>query len=207
MGTGTGVWAEVLTEYCDQVVGVDFAEENIWIAEASARESGLSDRLSYQLGDVQRLDGIPDVSFDVAVQISVLQHLPDKAACLTRIHQILNPGGALVLLVHNRDCVYNHNLRSQKKRGGQVSVNEYSTLADLRALLREAGFEVEEMRLTWLFLNDLIFLGSGRAVLRPLAPLRALAMHALAAVDAVLGRWRVCAPLFREIVVLARKES
>ncbi|MCF6284949.1 MAG: class I SAM-dependent methyltransferase [Candidatus Hydrogenedentes bacterium] len=206
MGTGTGVWAEVLTEYCGTVVGVDFAEENIRVATTNAKELGLDSRLSYHVGDAQALEGIADEGYDVAVQISVLQHLPDKKACLTRVHEILKPNGTLVLLVHNRNCIYNHNLRSQQKKGGQVSVNEYTSLPDLLALLGEAGFNVTGQRLNWLFLFDLLFLGINRPFLRPFAPVRRLAMAGLSVIENALGRFSICNPLFREIVILAKKD-
>lgn len=207
MGTGTGVWAEVLTEYCANVVGIDFAEENIRVATESAAEQGLGERLSYRVGDAQTLDGIAPSSFDVAMQISVLQHLPDKPACLQRIYETLDTNGALVLLVHNRNCIYNHNLRSQRKRGGQVSVNEYTSLTELRGLVEGAGFQVVEIRHVWLFVNDLLFLGINRPILRPFAPLRRLAAGVLSGLDGALGRCPVFNPLFREMVVLATKET
>lgn len=207
IGTGTGVWAEVLCEHCDQVIGIDFAEENTRIATESAHELGLESRLRYELGDAQRLDQFAHEQFDVAVQISVLQHLPDPEAALSRIHAILRPGGYLILLVHNRACAYNHNLQVQRKQGKQVSVNEYSTFKELHRQLCSTGFRVVETRLNWLFLNDFLFLGLNRPALRLLSPVRKLAAYILSAADAKLGRIKVCAPLFREIVVLARKDA
>ena len=205
IGTGTGVWAEILARMTSKVLGVDFAEENIRIASINAEHLGLNERVSYALGNAQTLEHIPSGRHDVAIQISVLQHLPDKAGSIARIEEILSPGGVLVMLVHNRKCVYNRNLRLQQKREKRLSVNEYVSLPELLALVRGVGLEVVEVRHCWLFVNDLVYLGASWPLLRPLAPVRRVAVELLALLDQMLGGSYVLSPLFREIVILARK--
>lgn len=205
IGTGTGVWAEILSQMASKVLGVDFAEENIRIASCNAEHLGLNDRVSYALGNAQTLEHIPSGRYDVAIQISVLQHLPDKARSVSRIEEILCPGGALVMLVHNRRCVYNRNLRLQQKRDNRLSVNEYVSLPELLTLVRGAGLQVVEVRHCWLFVNDLVYLGAGRSLLRPLVPVRRVAVELLAFLERMLGGSYFLSPLFREIVILARK--
>ncbi len=112
IGTGTGVWAKVLTDNCEKVIGIDFAEQNIKIARSNATENDLSDRFSYTLGDARRLENLSESNFDIATHISVLQHLPDHGQALQRVNDILRKDGYLIILVHNRRCVYDRNLIS-----------------------------------------------------------------------------------------------
>ena len=207
IGTGTGVWAEILSEYCSNVDGIDFAEENIRIASKNAKNLEIDNRLSYSVCDAQTLIGIPDKYYNVATQVSVLQHIPDQNECIRRISNILDTNGYLILLVHNRKCIYNRNLVMQRKSGGQVSVNEYSTLPEIKKILSDSGFDILHVRFSWLFLNDFLFLGKERWYLKPFNPIRLILISAFSQIDLMLGRLCILNIFFREIVLIARKIS
>jgi SAM-dependent methyltransferase len=75
-----------------RVVGMDRSPEVI--AEAA---SGLgSDRLSFVVGDVYRLDA-PDASFDVVHAHQVLQHLSDPVAALREMRRVCRPDGVVAV--------------------------------------------------------------------------------------------------------------
>ncbi len=200
-GTGTGVWAEVLTDYCANVRGIDYAENNIKISRDNAAERGLSDRLSYTLGDAQYLQGLRDDSFDIATHISVLQHLPNRPLALKRVNDILRQNGYLILLVHNRRCIYNRNRKCQ-----MLEINEYETLYGIKEQLSTAGFVIQEIRLCWLFIFDFLMFGLANPALKPFMPLRKALLAICRVIGIVLGEFQCLNPLFREIVIIARKQ-
>ncbi|MCP4541869.1 MAG: class I SAM-dependent methyltransferase [Chloroflexi bacterium] len=206
IGTGTGVWAEILTRCCATVKGIDFADKNIEIAQNNAAERNLTDCLSYVLGDAQHLEGLADNSFDIATHISVLQHLPDPLQALKRVGDILQPNGHLILLVHNSRCIYNRNRIYQRRHGTMLEINEYETLGGIIKKLRAAGLCIQKVRLCWLFIFDLLMIGSANPYLKLLSPIRKALLIICEEVGSILGRFRCLAPLFREIVILARKQ-
>ena len=207
VGTGTGVWAEVLAERCARVVGIDFAENNINVARTNAAAGKLCDRLSYLLGDAQLLKELNNDSYDVATHISVLQHLPDREAALRRVNGVLKENGQLVILVHNRSCIYNRSLIQEKKQGVEIAINEYQSLGEIREWLVAAGFQIEAVGLCWFCLNDLLLLGASRALLKPLMPLRKALITLAVLFDGLAGHLLLLSPFFREIVVLAKKRG
>ncbi len=204
IGTGTGVWAQMLCEKATRVVGVDFVEENLRIARRNARQAGLEERITYRLDDAAKPASLEAESFDLAMQVSVLQHLPEPVDALSAAAGVLKPGGHLLLLVHNRRCLYNQHLRQGWARNGTWR-NEYSDRSELLDQLRRAGLEPIAVRGNWLFLNDLILMGRSRKLLWPLVGVRLALLGLTGLCQAVLGRISKADRCFREIVVLAAK--
>lgn len=206
IGTGTGVWAEALAQRASRVVGLDFVEENLRIARRNARRQQLAGRVEYRLGDAQSLEGLPDASFDLAMQVSVLQHLGDQDQALRAIARVLRPGGWLLLLVHNRRCLYNRNLRQAGRRGG-IARNEYADRRRLIDRLAQAQLTTRAVRGNWLCVNDFLLAGRSRPLLWPVAPLRIALLALSSLAQAGLTHLPAADRLFREIVILARKED
>lgn len=204
-GTGTGVWAEILAKYSSKVEGVDFAENNLTIAERNAEARNLADRVSYYQEDAQNLEGLRDNTYDIATHISVLQHLPNQRHALKRVNDIMKEGGHLVLLVHNKNCLYNPNLRNQRKRGETLALNEYSTIPGVRNLLVESGFKVELVRVCWPSVLHVFFRGTGQKLLSPFLPLRKISVRIGATIGLLLSWCTYLNPAFREIIILAKK--
>lgn len=205
IGTGTGVWAEILLDYCENITGIDFAEQNVKIARENAAHRSLTNRLTYITGDAERLGGINENSFDVATHISVLQHLPDQKKALMRVNDILKREGYLIILVHNSGCIYNKSLKMEQKRGSTIAINKYNTLDETVNLLEMAGFEVKQIRLSWLFVFDFLMIGIENPILAPFEPLRKVLMVTCSQIGRWIGRFQVLNPLFREIVIMAQK--
>jgi ubiquinone/menaquinone biosynthesis C-methylase UbiE len=94
VGCGTGTNACYLAEkYRCTVVGVDIAEHMVRQATKQAEEKGLSDLVSFQVGDAYRLD-FPDGSFDAVVTVFVSQFL-EPARAFPEFHRVLRSGGRL----------------------------------------------------------------------------------------------------------------
>lgn len=205
IGTGTGVWAEFLSKYCSDVLGIDFVKENIRIASRNADKLKINRHITYILDDAEQMNHIEDDCYDIAIQVSVFQHLEKKKQALRRVNEILKNGGVFVILVHNSRCIYNLNLRYSLKKGNSIDINEYSTSQEMKAMLSKAGFEVEEIRYAWLFINDFLFLGSNKRFLQPFAPLRIVMIRVVSLLESFLNRFPFLNRFFREIVIMARK--
>lgn len=134
-----------------RATGLDSDPERLGFA---ARQ-GLAARLL--TGDVQRLP-FDDSSFDRVLMSEVLEHVPDDALALLEAHRVLRAGGVLALSVPharypfwwdpiNRTWIA---LGGRPIRSGPIagiwSNHERLYLpSQLRQLLEEAGFEVEEV--------------------------------------------------------------
>jgi ubiquinone/menaquinone biosynthesis C-methylase UbiE len=82
-----------------QVVGVDKDENAIEMARDRMRELGLTN-VSFALADLGALPG--DLGrFNAVVGRRVLVYQPDAAECLTRLADVLVPGGLIVLQEHD----------------------------------------------------------------------------------------------------------
>ena len=95
LGAGTGTFAEAIAAHVQRVVAVDVSESMV----AKMRERGIE---AVQAGFLTyEHQGDPP---DAVMSRNALHHLPDfwKALALSRIAQMLRPGGALLL----RDLVF-----------------------------------------------------------------------------------------------------
>jgi SAM-dependent methyltransferase len=91
---------------------------------------------------------VGDEAFDVITANHVLEHLPDPAATLARVHRLLQPGGTLYI------CVPNWNSFGRYLFGtGWIGLepSRHLVMFDrrrLRRLVEQTGFHVESVRTT-----------------------------------------------------------
>ncbi len=97
LGCGPGTFLGNLQRPFERALGIDIAAPQIAYAQSRYRRPGLE----FRVADVTALDRTE--RFDAAVSIEVVEHLrPDDAhAFLSAIHDLLEPGGALVLTTPN----------------------------------------------------------------------------------------------------------
>jgi len=94
VGCGTGGNACYLTKrYGCTVVGVDIAEHMVEYAQRRAAELGLTDKVSFKVGDAYRLE-LTDRGFDAVLTVFVSQFL-DPARAFPEFLRVLKPGGYL----------------------------------------------------------------------------------------------------------------
>jgi 2-polyprenyl-6-hydroxyphenyl methylase/3-demethylubiquinone-9 3-methyltransferase len=97
---------------------------------------------------------LPDQSLDGILCSSVLEYVPDPAACLAEFARVLRPGGLLVVSVANRNSLV-RKAQIATHRLGRVlrqrwcafldySHNQYAT-TDFRLLLKKYGFAIEKV--------------------------------------------------------------
>jgi len=127
VGCGTGANLEMLAQF-GEAEGVDVSAD----ALAFCRARGLA---NVRQGAAEKLP-YEDGSFDLVTALDVVEHLDDDTAGLSEMRRVLRPNGRALLFVPAfmflwgvQDDISNHRRRY--------------TLAGLREVVREAGFEVE----------------------------------------------------------------
>jgi len=91
VGCGSGALAQDLAERAGaSVVGIDLSAANV----DAARAKHAHPRVTYRVGDAR--DDIAGGPFDVVILSNVLEHLPDRAAFLSRLKDELRPGRFLI---------------------------------------------------------------------------------------------------------------
>jgi ubiquinone/menaquinone biosynthesis C-methylase UbiE len=138
VGCGTGTLAiEVQSRVGKEgrVFGIDPGTRQITRARSKAARRNLP--IDFQIGVIEQL-AFPDHMFDVALSTLMMHHLPAslKRQGLAEIVRVLKPGGRLIIADFQR----------KQERQGRVAHFHAggSSVQDLVALVREAGFEAVE---------------------------------------------------------------
>ena len=159
LATGTGDLALALAAGgAGRVVGLDFAEPMVRVAQAKATRLGPRGP-EWVVGDAMAMP-FPDATFDACTVGFGLRNMPDYAAALTEMARVVRPGGRLVCLemtplrVPLVGTVVDWGFRAVLPLvGGAVSgdadayrylpasVAAFPDVRALAALMRTAGFE------------------------------------------------------------------
>ncbi len=99
IGCGGGLLTEPMARLGAEVTGLDAAAEGIVAAAAHAREMGLS--IDYQTALPEDL-AATGRTFDVVLNMEVVEHVADPAAFFAAAGALVRPGGAMVVATLNR---------------------------------------------------------------------------------------------------------
>lgn len=86
--------------------------------------------------DIQEMSVIPDASYDTALCLQVLEHLPDPQKATHEIFRILRTGGIAIITVPHLSRIHDEPNDFQR-------FTEYG----IRVLMEDAGFQMEEIRI------------------------------------------------------------
>ena len=102
LGCGNGLIAEYVSDCTGaHVTGLDYIAQAI--SQAQQRTVAKSDRLTFMVGDINRLE-LPNGAFDVILSIDTLYFSGDYAATLRTLSAALRPGGELAIFYsHGRE--------------------------------------------------------------------------------------------------------
>src|SRR6185436_18029774 len=78
------------------VVGISVSEQDVRLANERARTEGVSDRVRFEQANMLALP-FPDNTFDHAMALESIVHVPDRMRALREIARVLRPGGRIVL--------------------------------------------------------------------------------------------------------------
>jgi len=99
-----------------RAVGLDPSPALLAVARELAHETGLGDRVEFREGDALRLP-FPDRSFDVAVCVTVLSHVPKGETAIPELVRVLRSGGRLGVFDLDTDMTaFTHPDRSLTRR-------------------------------------------------------------------------------------------
>jgi 2-polyprenyl-6-hydroxyphenyl methylase/3-demethylubiquinone-9 3-methyltransferase len=100
IGCGGGLLAEPMARLGADVVGVDAAPRNIPVARIHAAQSGLE--IDYRVGTAEALAAAGE-TFDVVLNMEVIEHVTGPAAYLAACRALLKPGGLMICSTINRN--------------------------------------------------------------------------------------------------------
>jgi 2-polyprenyl-3-methyl-5-hydroxy-6-metoxy-1,4-benzoquinol methylase len=168
VSAGIGTVAERLARRGWSVVAADPIEHLVDVARRHHRDSGLS--VSFHHADVATDALPPGAPFDVVVSMHTLYWHPNPAALLAACRRALRPGGHALFLTYARPARVAHTFAEVRRHAGWLEAlralrwlvptalfdlfrnvqPRYLSPAQFTEALRDAGFEILELRATFL---------------------------------------------------------
>jgi 2-polyprenyl-6-hydroxyphenyl methylase/3-demethylubiquinone-9 3-methyltransferase len=100
IGCGGGLLCEPMARLGAEVVGADAAARNIPVARLHAEQAGLA--IDYRVTTAEDLAAAGE-TFDVVLNMEVVEHVADPQAYLASCQHLLKPGGLMVCSTLNRN--------------------------------------------------------------------------------------------------------
>ena len=166
IGCGGGLLSEPLARLGAHVTGIDASEQNVRIAALHAAGAGLD--IDYRAATAEALAEAGE-SFDLVLNMEVVEHVADTAAFLAASAALVKPGGAMVVATLNRTpkafalaIVGAEYVLGWLPRGTH-DWRKFLRPSELAAGLRRGGLEIEEitgvaynpLAATWRLARDL----------------------------------------------------
>jgi 2-polyprenyl-6-hydroxyphenyl methylase/3-demethylubiquinone-9 3-methyltransferase len=146
VGCGGGIASEALARLGHDVLGLDAAPA----AVAAARAHAPPDGPTYRLGTVEAL-AAEGARFDAITALEVIEHVPDQAAFLQVLGQMLAPGGRLFVSTLNRTpasyavAILGAEYVARLLPVGTHDWRRFPSPGELAAALRAAGLRPADM--------------------------------------------------------------
>ncbi|MCH9023509.1 MAG: methyltransferase domain-containing protein [Planctomycetes bacterium] len=93
VGTGRGLFAVWFAHQGCKVHAVDISPEMLELAREKAKEANIEKMITFQLGDAEELQNIPDSSFDLVSCMSTFDHIPDLDKAIAAMSRKLKDQG------------------------------------------------------------------------------------------------------------------
>lgn len=100
VGCGGGLLAEAMARRGARVVGLDLARELLQVAELHALETGTA--ITYRCESAEDHAATNAKVYDVVTCMEMLEHVPDPAAIVGALGQLVKPGGHVFVSTLNR---------------------------------------------------------------------------------------------------------
>jgi len=100
VGCGGGLLAEAMARKGARVVGLDLAADLLKVAELHALESGV--KVRYVLESAEQHAAAHAGAYDAVTCMEMLEHVPDPAAVVHALGELVRPGGHVFLSTINR---------------------------------------------------------------------------------------------------------
>jgi ArsR family transcriptional regulator len=136
LGSGEGLLSELLARRAKKVIAVDNSSKIVAFGAAKAKKNGLKN-LEFRLGDLEN-PPIDPRSMDLVVLSQALHHAEVPAKCIQAAHQLLRPGGQIMIL-----DLLKHNFENAQELYGDKWLGFAES--DLHRWLETAGFKKIEI--------------------------------------------------------------
>lgn len=100
IGCGNGAYTFDISKTARFTAGIDIEPQRLALFQKQINNRGQPNIIALQMSGEDL--GFKDKSFDTAILIETLEHIPDNRKCLKEVHRILKPGGQLILFVPNK---------------------------------------------------------------------------------------------------------
>ncbi len=97
VGCGTGFLTLLLAEMGHTVKGLDISEGMQADAKRKVKEQGLEERVSFTIGDAEKLDE-PENEYDVVINRHLLWTLPHPGEAIDSWIKVVKPGGKVIII-------------------------------------------------------------------------------------------------------------
>ncbi len=143
VGCGIGGAARyIASEVACRVAGIDLTPAYIQIAQTLTHRVGLDDKAAFEVASALAMP-FEDETFDAAFTFHVAMNIRDREGLYREIARVMKPGATF--------CVYDVMKKNEEALTFPVpwAPSEYTshltTVDEMRTLLNDAGFEVEEV--------------------------------------------------------------
>lgn len=158
-GCGVGPQALAYKNQYAEMVGVDLHKERLQMSDILLKEKNV-ERYRTLCVPVEQT-GEPDMSFDKALAIDIIEHLPSPEAFLAEALRVLKPGGELLLTVPAMHDHYTHAARfiakiigrtvKQLPHGHLDAHNSSFSVSGWESLVTKAGWKIIRARASTLW--------------------------------------------------------
>ncbi len=100
VGCGGGILSEAMANRGAEVLGIDLSQAVLDVAELHALEGKV--RIDYEAIAAEELAAAQPACFDLVTCMEMLEHVPDPAAILSALAQLVRPGGDVIVSTLNR---------------------------------------------------------------------------------------------------------
>jgi len=149
VGCGGGLLSEAMARRGAKVVGLDLAPELLQVAELHAMETGTS--IAYRCESAEDHAATHAQRYDVVTCMEMLEHVPDPAAIVSALGQLVRPGGNVFVSTLNRTpkayalAVLGAEYVLRLLPPGTHTYGKFIRPSELAAWARAAGLEVVDM--------------------------------------------------------------
>lgn len=150
IGCGGGLLSEAMARRGASVTGIDLGETAIEIATLHALESGL--KIAYACESAEQHADKHAAEYDAIACLELLEHVPDPAALVQTIAQLLKPGGQAVISTLNRNpksyavAVLGAEYLLKLLPRGTHTYSQFIKPSELARWVRAAGLIVRDIR-------------------------------------------------------------
>nr|WP_247784709.1 methyltransferase domain-containing protein [Bradyrhizobium sp. 170] len=141
LGCGNGHHLLALAPEIARGIGIDVSQGMIAAARARLGNSAWKANLTFEVGNAEELNAIPDQSVDLAICTGAFEHMLDKRAALASIYRVLKIGGRFFCLTPDADYVWYRTIAPMLGFGTKhLSSDRILTREEFSVLLDQAGF-------------------------------------------------------------------